>query len=148
MDISYKDASIEDINVIYEANRKLIKDYEDISKIDLDKVLLWVRNKIKRNIGQYKSVYYENQKVGYFRLYEADNKYELDDLYIFEKYRGLGIGSIVLKYVDKLCIYNNKDIFLYVFIKNKRAVDLYLRNGYRVSQNIKDSRYIMTKKFK
>lgn len=148
MDISYKDASIEDINVIYEANRKLIKDYEDISKIDLDKVLLWVRNKIKSNIGQYKSVYYENQKVGYFRLYEADNKYELDDLYIFEKYRGLGIGSIVLKYVDKLCIYNNKDIFLYVFIKNKRAVDLYLRNGYRVSQNIKDSRYIMTKKFK
>ncbi len=39
----------------------------------------------------------------------------------------------------------NKDIFLYVFVKNKGAVNLYLRNGYKIVENIHDSRYIMKK---
>ncbi|MGL5751748.1 MAG: GNAT family N-acetyltransferase [Paraclostridium sp.] len=148
MEISYKGASMEDIDVLYEANIKLIKDYEDTSKIDLARVLMWVRNKIESNINQYNSVYYGDTKVGYFRLYKEDDKYELDDLYILEKYRGLGIGSSVLNHVDGICRYNGKDVFLYVFIKNKRATDLYLRHGYKIVENIRDSRYIMVKTFK
>ena len=65
---------------------------------------------------------------------------ELDDLYIFPEYRNQQIGT---KVIEKCLSETDLPVYLYVFIKNTKAVALYERLGFRVIETIKDSRYIM-----
>lgn len=65
---------------------------------------------------------------------------ELDDLYIFQPYQNQGIGSEIIR---KCIAETDLSIFLYVFVQNSRAVSLYKRFGFRITETIRDSRYIM-----
>lgn len=145
MKITFKNATSNDVERIFQLNSKLINDYEISINFDFEKALNWVRRKIENNIEKYQCVYYEDIKVGYFFLHDEGDKLELDDLFIFEEFQGKGIGTKVLEYVDLVAKEKNKDVFLYVFVKNQGAVNLYLRNGFEVIENIHDSRYIMNK---
>ncbi len=141
--IQYKTAEFCDIDVIFALNKENIDKYEDVEKLNYDKVLEWVKKKIHDNISSYKVIYYDENKAGYFYFHEVDSKYEIDDLYIIEQYRNKGIGTKVIN--D--CIEKSKEkglpIFLYVFSRNTGAVSLYSRLGFEITENIKDTRYIM-----
>lgn len=145
MEITFKNATEEDKDKIFELNKNLIEKYETNLELDFQKIFTWIKKKIQNNIESYMCIYIKGVKVGYFYLHTYGEKLELDDLYIFKEFQGRGIGTEVLKYVDLVSKEKNKDIFLYVFVKNKGAVNLYLRNGYKIVQNIHDSRYIMEK---
>jgi ribosomal protein S18 acetylase RimI-like enzyme len=125
---------------IFKLNKALIDEYENIGTIDYQKVLSWVRNKIETHIQEYICIMSNEKKVGYFYFHRKNEEMEINDLYIFLQYQGMGIGTEILK----KCISETKlPIFLYVFVNNKRAVALYQKLGFQVTEIIKGTRYIM-----
>lgn len=140
MDLKYKPADNTDIELVFELNKALIDEYENIAAIDYQKVLSWVRNKIEMRIEEYICVTLNEKKAGYYYFHHADGKMEIDDLYIFPQYRNMGIGTEILK---KCLSETNLPIFLYVFANNKKAVALYQKFGFQITEVIKGSRYIM-----
>lgn len=134
-------ATAYDIEPIYRLCKELIDAYEDISSIDYERVLKWVRAKIEGSINEYAAVFKGDEKVGYFHFYKnRDGEYELDDLYVLPKYRGRGIGTEI---IERCCAWVAAPVMLYVFIKNEKAVALYKRLGFEIVQTVNGSRYIM-----
>lgn len=143
MIITYETAQNCDIDIIYRLCNQLIDKYEDLERIDYDRVLAWVRRKIESSIGEYTAIFADGKKAGYYHFYKnEDNLYELDDLYIFPEYQSRGIGTSVF---EKCCSSVDGSVMLYVFIKNKRAVALYKRLGFEIVKTVGGSRYIMKK---
>lgn len=140
MELQFTPAQECDIEKIYSLNKELIDTYEDVEKIDYDKVLKWVLKKIEANINDYKCVFLNGQKVGYYYFHSSEGKMELDDLYIFPEFRSKGIGTAI---VQKCFEESDDTIFLYVFAKNVRAIALYEKLGFKIVKNIRDTRYIM-----
>lgn len=139
--ITYKKAASDDIERIYRLCKQLIDKYENVDSIDYDRVLKWVHRKIESSIDEYTAVYIAGKKAGYFHFFQnEDGAYELDDLYIFPEYQNQGFGSGVIR---KCCTSVNAPVMLYVFIKNKKAVSLYQRLGFEITQTVNGSRYIM-----
>lgn len=142
MDLTYEKATDADIEQIFRFSKELIDRYENIQSIDYEKVLAWVRRKIEKNIQDYECVWWNGQKVGYYHFYRDHDRMEIDDLYVFPQYRDRGIGTRI---IQKCCSETGLPVFLYVFIKNVRAVSLYQRLGFRIVETIHDSRSIMQK---
>lgn len=140
MNLKYKQATKEDIEKIFNLNKQLIDQYENIQHLNYDEVLIWVHQKINKYIHEYISVFYEKQHVGYYRFFKNEDKMELDDLYIFEEYQNKGIGSAILQ---KCISESDLPIYLYVFVKNIGAIKLYKRHHFKIIQTIHDTRYIM-----
>jgi len=141
MKLAYSVATAEDIPVLYRFCKKLIDDYEDITTIDYDKVLCWVRRKLELCIGEYTVISADGRKAGYYHFFRnEDGIPELDDLYLFPEFQNQGIGSAV---IEKCCDEVSEPVMLYVFIRNNRAVSLYQRLGFEIVETIKESRYIM-----
>lgn len=143
MNISFKNATNDDIEVIFQLCKRLVDDYENTDEINYEKVLKWIRKKIEGSIHEYTVINFENHKAGYYHFYKnQDGKHEIDDLYVFPEFQNKGIGTEVIK---KCCASVNAPVTLYVFIKNKKAVALYKRLGFEVKETINNTRYIMEK---
>lgn len=140
MNLIYLPAGESDIELLFQLNKNLINDYENISQIDYSKVLSWVLNKIEKHISEYTCVFWNNQKVGFYRFHSVDGKMELDDIYILTPYRNQGIGSEIIR---KCITETDLPIFLYVFTKNTKAISLYKEFGFKITETIGESRYIM-----
>lgn len=130
--ISFKPATPDDISHIFALSQKLISTYE--KEADLEIVFKWMKYKITQHIDSYQVIYKDDCKVGYFRVTEEN---ELDDLYILERYQNQGIGSYVLQCISR------KNMFLYVFNENKKAIALYERFGFKVVEDLNNGRSIM-----
>jgi len=140
--LTFQKATARDIEAVYDLCKKLILDYEQLESIDLPRVLQWVRHKIERSIEQYNVIYANGQKAGYYHFYQNDDGiYEIDDLYVFPEYQNRGIGSAI---IQNCCASVTGPVMLYVFRKNTRAVSLYRREGFVITQALQ-SRYIMRK---
>ncbi|BAL01090.1 putative acetyltransferase [Oscillibacter valericigenes Sjm18-20] len=143
MNLIYVPAEESDFEPLFRLSKGLIDRYENISQIDYFKVLSWVGNKIEKNISEYTCIFRDSQKVRYYRFHCMDEKMELDDIYIFTPCQGQGIGSEIIR---KCISETGLSIVLYVFIQNMRAVSLYKKLGFRITETIRDSRYIMERK--
>lgn len=138
--LTYHSASAADVETVYAMSKALIDTYEDIASIAYEKGLAWVRRKITDNIGEYTRVCMAGETVGYYRLHEEAGETELDDLYILPKYRGRGIGTVVLQ----KCLAEVKTpVFLYVFKENLGAIRLYTRMGFVHVQDVGQTRMIL-----
>lgn len=143
MNISFKNATKDHVEEIYCLCKKLVDDYENTAEINYEKVLKWIHRKIENSIHEYTVIYSDNQKVGYFHFYKnQDDKYEIDDLYILPQFQNKGIGTEVIK---MCCSSVSAPVMLYVFVKNKKAVALYKRLGFKVKEIVNNTRYIMEK---
>ncbi len=140
--LEFKKAQTEDAEVIFRLCKENIDKYEDIDSIPYDEVIAWVRRKINKSISEYTRIYKDGALCGYYRFHPDDGEYELDDFYLFEEYRGQGIGSAVL---EKCLFEADKTVYLYVFKRNEGAVRLYKRFGFEVREDL-GTRYIMEKK--
>ena len=130
----------EDVEVLFRLSRQLIDQYEDVDRIDYEKVLRWVRRKIEAHITEYVRVMVGGEIAVYYRFQPCDGKMELDDLYILPSFRCRGIGTRVL---EKCRQETDLPIFLYVFVRNVRAIALYQRMGFRIVKAAGETRYIM-----
>ena len=140
MKLKYEAADARDAETLYAFNKELIDTYEDTDKIEYDKVLLWVRKKIEKNINEYTRVTLDGKTVGYFYFHKADGENEIDDLYVLPEYRGRGIGTEI---INKCIKESDTPIFLWVFVKNTGALALYTKMGFKIEGKVRETRYIM-----
>ena len=140
MEITFEPATTADIASIYTFSLDLIDRYEDTAQIDYRKVCDWVHEKIEKHIGAYMRILVGGELAGYYYFHPADGKMELDDLYILPQYRNQGIGTQV---IHKCRQETNLPVFLYVFSRNKKAIALYSRLGFRIRASAGNTRYIM-----
>ncbi|MDD5792974.1 MAG: GNAT family N-acetyltransferase [Erysipelotrichaceae bacterium] len=138
MELETKNIDYDDLDIIYGLAIDLVEQYEDLSNIDYPKVKNWLRQKIVSCKDEYWAIYYQDKKAGYYHLSESDDMMELDDLYILKEYQGKGLGTAIINGIIK----KHSTIFLYVFKKNKRAIALYERIGFRITRDLK-TRLIM-----
>ena len=139
-EITFESASGQDIPNIFSLSKALIDQYEDMSSIDYEKVLQWVRNKIESEITTYTRICSRGETVGFYRLHEENGETELDDFYVLSPFRGKGIGTAVLE----KCIFESKTpMFLYVFKKNEDAIRLYQRMGFVWVKDVSKTRMIL-----
>lgn len=137
MSLSFSAASIEDIPVIFAQAKALIDAYEDISAIDYDKVMDWMKRKITAQIADYTCVRSGMEKCAYYHLSKDG---ELDDLYVLSPFRGQGIGFAI---VQKCIAESAKPLWLYAFTKNRRAIALYERFGFRIREAVGETRVLL-----
>ena len=100
----------------------------------------WVQRKIETYIEEYQRILFDGELAGYYRFHQDGDKMELDDLYIFPQYRNQQIGTTI---IEKCLLETDLPVYLFVFIKNTKAVELYKRIGFEIVETIQDSRYIM-----
>ena len=82
--LSYKKATKDDIEPIYELCKQLIDKYEQTDAIDYPKVLNWVRKKIESSVDEYTAVYADGAKAAYYHFCKNEKaQFEIDDLYVF-----------------------------------------------------------------
>ena len=55
---------------------------------------------------------------------------EIDHLYVQKNYRGMGIGQSLLDMA--IGSMDSKEVFLFMFQENTRALDFYLKNGFEI----------------
>lgn len=139
MELIYEPAAAEDADSIFHLSKALIEQYEDLDSIDCAKVLQWMRRKISDNITDYIRVCHDGQPVAYYRLCSRDSSLELDDLYVLPQFRGRGIGTQILH----RCCNAGFPMMLFVFSRNIRAIALYERFGFSVTESVSPTRFIM-----
>ena len=140
--LQYTSAEHEDIDTIFQMSKELVLSYEDLTSVDLSKILLWLQRKIETNIRQYTCVWQDGKKVAYYRLEKQEGQAELDDFYVMPECRGRGIGTQIL---TECCRETQMPIFLYVFTRNTGAISLYQRHGFKVTAQVSPTRIIMTR---
>ena len=129
MKISYSSALEVDVDVIYTFCSQLIAGFET-DPIDLDKVLPWCKRKISSQLAEYQRILKDGELAGYFHLSPMeDGSWELDDFYLFEGYRGQGIGKKLLNCAfedaTKCVVWTGKE--------NNIAISLYQSSGFVLS---------------
>ena len=130
----------EDLELLFQLNKQLIDTYEDIESIDYDRVLTWVRKNLEHSLPRFTRVLYNGQTAAFFCLTPVDGKTELDSLFVLSQFQNQGIGTEILrKCQDEV----PTPLFLYVFQKNTGAIRLYEKLGFRITQQVGTSRYIM-----
>ena len=143
--LTYETARAEDVERLFALEKGLIDAYEDRESIDYEKVLGWVERKLEKQVGEFTRVLRDGELVGYYHLTPSGEKWELDDLFVLPGYQGQGIGTAVL---ERCFAQAEGPIFLYVFVRNTGAVRLYERMGFRVTERVGKTRYIMEREEK
>lgn len=140
MEIEFLPATEADSGALLRWNMDLFDRYEDPALIDRTEVLEWCKRKIRKRIAEYSQIVYRRKAVGYIRRCLDGDRIELDDLYIDPEYQGKGVGSAVLR----RCIREaDRPVYFYVYTKNTRAIALYERLGFRVTETVSPTRVIM-----
>ena len=130
MTLYYEPACQENLEPLFQLNKQLIEQYEDLSSIDYPRVLAWVRRNLQRNLSGVTRVLRDGILVGYFCLCREDGKLELDSLFVLPPLPGAGHrhGDPAKKCLREADV----PVFLFVFRENTRAAALYRRMGFRI----------------
>ena len=140
MKLTFSPALAEDVQTLYLLNKELIDQYEDISSIDYDFVLGWVRNNMEQNLSNFFRVFRQGELAGFYCLTGSDGAMELDSLFVLPPFQNQGIGTAILEHCKGI----SSSLLLYVFRKNTGAIRLYRKMGFQITEEVGKTRYIMT----
>lgn len=132
-------SSNDDIERLIEYKKRNIYEYApELSKEEHLKIKNYVENHIPKDIDDYYNIVVDGKVVGCLLVVNKDDGKLLDEIYLEEDYRGLGIGTDIIKNVLK----ENDIVYLWAYKDNVRAVSLYKRLGFVVIED-SDFRYHM-----
>ena len=130
MDYKIRIATPDDRNLIYTLKADSVHPYvekiwgwdEDSQKKDFDSDL--------SNIEQFHVLEIDNSFVGFVQYYFEDPYLEVVEIHLLPECRGKGIGSDILRNLQKGCIAQDRKIRIGCFKENHRAKQLYLKLGF------------------
>lgn len=118
-------------DIIYMYSKELAED----EKNKIDK---YVTSSVNETLKDYFNIIVDDKIIGSGCIKELENGKLLDEIYLEKEFRNKGIGTKIIKKV----IEENDKIYLWVYKKNRKAVLLYKRLGFRIEEET-NSRYYM-----
>lgn len=111
----------------------------NISEEEQNKIINYVNNYIPANIKYYKVIIIDNEKAGCYSLKPYEDGYMIEEIYLLEQYRNKGIGrDIITNTINEY----NKSIYLWVYKDNEKAIKLYERLGFKITEET-ETRFFM-----
>ena len=147
LNLLYKKCDISDEDKIYQEYKEKLDLYEDVKKIEYDKVLSWKKLKLRDDINGYTKIICNGSEIGFYSMNEENRKVEIDNFYFKEEYQNKGLAKKALKHC--LDIIKEKQIpvaYSYLFTKDEKQIELYTKCGFTVRELIGDNRCVMAKK--
>ena len=142
MDYKIRFATPHDHDLIYALKSESVRPYvERIWGWDED----YQRNDFDRDfsqIEQFNVIEIGGIFVGFVRYSFAYPYFEVMEIHLLPEYRGKGIGSDILRYLQKVCIAQDRNIRIGCFKENHRAKALYQRLGFMQTEET-DTHYIL-----
>ena len=139
IEYNLRQATKEDIDLLIKYKLSTILEYaKELSKNELAKIKNYVNDNVPKEINDYKIIVVNNKIVGAILVSNYEDGILLDEIYLKENYRNLGIGSNLIKRV----LDNNKIVYLWVYKDNIKALNLYKRLGFHILEET-ETRYKM-----
>ena len=139
MKYSLVDASIDDIDYLKQAKSNIIYTYaNNLTEEEKNEINNYIDTSIPKELKEYKIILFNNKTIGCLLIKKQDNGVLLDEIYLEESYRSLGIGTEIIKNILDI----NNIVYLWVYKENKKAVSLYKRLNFIIVDET-ESRYYM-----
>ena len=132
-------ASKKDIPRLIQYKKDIIYMYsKDLAEDERNKIDEYVITSLNETIKDYYNIIINDKIIGSVCIKELENAKLLDEIYLEKEFRNKGIGTDIIRKI----IENNKNVYLWVYKKNKKAVLLYKRLGFTIEEET-ESRYYM-----
>lgn len=139
MKYSLVDASIDDIDYLKQAKSNIIYTYaNNLKEEEKNEINNYIDTSIPKELKEYKIILFNNKTIGCLLTKKQDDGVLLDEIYLEESYRSLGIGTEIIKNILDI----NNIVYLWVYKENKKAVSLYKRLSFIIIDET-ESRYYM-----
>lgn len=139
MKYSLVDASIDDIDYLKQAKSNIIYTYaNNLTEEEKNEINNYIDTSIPKELKEYKIILFNNKAIGCLLIKKQDDGVLLDEIYLEESYRSLGIGTEIIKNILDI----NNIVYLWVYKENKKAVSLYKRLNFIIVDET-ESRYYM-----
>lgn len=132
-------ASKKDIPRLIKYKKNIIYMYsKDLSKEEKEKIDDYIFNSVNESLKDYLNIVINDKIIGSILITDLKEGKLLDEIYLEKEFRNTGIGTdIIRKMLEK-----NKNIYLWVYKENEKAISLYNRLGFIIVDET-DSRYYM-----
>ena len=142
---SLRTPSISETEQIEEWKQNIITAYaRDLSSDERANIASYVNKSVPEDLSHYKMIEKDGEVIGCYLAKKEDNLTRLDDLYLKEEYRGLGIGSSIIKNLQD----KHDEIDLWVYKDNRRAIKLYESLKFETMEETKSKLHMIYKKNK
>lgn len=111
---------------------------KDLAEDERNKIDEYVITSLNETIKDYYNIIINDKIIGSVCIKDLENAKLLDEIYLEKEFRNKGIGTDIIRKI----IENNKNIYLWVYKKNKKALLLYKRLGFTIEEET-ESRYYM-----
>ena len=132
-------ASKKDISRLIKYKKDIIYMYsKDLSKEEKEKIDDYIFNSVNESLKDYLNIVINDKIIGSILITDLKEGKLLDEIYLEKEFRNTGIGTDIIRKMLK----KNRNIYLWVYKENKKAVSLYKRLGFIIVDGT-DSRYYM-----
>ena len=142
MDYKIRFATPDDHDLIYALKAESVRPY-------VEKIWGWDENYQKKDFDgdfsrmeQFNVIEVDGRFVGFVQYYFEYPYFEMVEIHLLPEYRGKGIGSDILRYLQKACIAHDRKIRIGCFKENHRAKQLYQKLGFMQTEET-DTHYIL-----
>ena len=118
-------------DIIYMYSKDLVEDERN----KIDEYVITSANEMFEN---YYNIIIDDKIIGSILLKDMPQGKLIDEIYIEKEFRNNGIGTDIIRKM----LENNRNIYLWVYKENKKAISLYNRLGFIIVDET-DSRYYM-----
>ena len=132
-------ASKKDIPRLIKYKKDIIYMYsKDLVEDERNKIDEYVITSANEMFEDYYNIIIYDKIIGIILLKDMPQGKLIDEIYIEKEFRNNGIGTDIIRKM----LENNRNIYLWVYKENKKAISLYNRLGFIIVDET-DSRYYM-----
>jgi len=132
-------ASKKDIPRLIRYKKDIIYMYsKDLAEDERNKIDEYVITSVNEMFKDYYNIIIDDKIIGSILLKDMPQGKLIDEIYIEKEFRNNGIGTDIIRKM----LENNRNIYLWVYKENSKAVLLYKRLGFIIVDET-DSRYYM-----